>query len=106
MSYIVKFSPLALADLDRVYYEVFQACLDNNTTRKYVSELIDKIENKKEFPESGTPLNFNNIFTGYRFVIYKSYIAFYYIDSNTIYVDRVLYSKSDYIKKLNLVNIL
>ena len=27
-------------------------------------------------------------------------------DNNTIYVDRVLYSKSDYIKKLNLVNIL
>ena len=48
MSYTIKFSPLALADLDRVYYEVFlQACLDNNTTRKYVSELIDTFLNQE-----------------------------------------------------------
>ena len=102
MSYILQYSPTAKSDFVRIYYEVFQTSLDNNMTKQYVKELVQKIKDKVDFPESGTPLNFNNIFTGYRYVIYKSYIAFYTIDGNNMKVNRILYAKSDYLKILHI----
>ena len=102
MKHIVVFSPLALADLDRIYFEVYQVSSDRKTADDYIEGLLEKVENKTFFPDSGTPLNFNNILTRYRYVIFKAYIAFYYVDGDKLYVDRILYSKSDYIKKLSL----
>ncbi|MCR4880074.1 MAG: type II toxin-antitoxin system RelE/ParE family toxin [Bacilli bacterium] len=102
MSYQIKYSPIALDDLDRAFYEVYQASFDTIIAREYINDLLDKIEGKVDFPESGSPLIYDNIFTGYRYVVFKSYIAFYYVEKNTIFVDRVLYAKSDYIKKLKL----
>ena len=102
MSFVIKYSSIAIKDIDQTYYEVFQSCLDNETTKKYLNDLLSKIEEKTLFPNSGTPLNFGKIFTGYRYIVFKSYIIFYTITSNEIHVERILYAKSDYIKKLGL----
>ncbi len=71
-------------------------------TEKYISELLDKIDAKADFPQSSPMLYYDNIFTGYYYNIYKSYIAFYRLDKNSILVDRILLKKCDYIKKLQL----
>ena len=102
MSYSIKYSPTAIRDLDRIFDEVYQASLDINITKKYIDELLGNIETKKDFPESGIPLLVNDVFSGYRYVIFKSYIAFYYVEKDFVYVDRVLSGKSDYIKRLHL----
>lgn len=100
----IKYSPIALRDLDRVKSEVFEASKDQNITSRYMNDLLDKIEAKRDFPLSGSPLYYKNLFTGYYIVIFKSYLAFYRFDNNTIYVDRILYGKSDYIRTLRLPN--
>lgn len=102
MEYLVKYSRKAISDLKRIREEVFRACQDEDTTDRYLTELVTKINEKKTFPESGSPLMFMGIFTGYRFVIYKAYIAFYTIENNMVLVDRVLFGKSDYLSILNL----
>ena len=102
MEYSVKYSRKAISDLERIKEEVFQACQDEDTTDRYLTELVTKINEKKAFPESGSPLIFMGIFTGYRFVIYKAYIAFYSIENNMVLVDRILFGKSNYLSILNL----
>ena len=96
----VLYSPAALRDLDRVWTEVFEASASYDITEKYIDELMDKIEEKNIFPDSGSPLYYENQFTGYRFVVYKEYISFYRVERNALLIDRILYRKSDYMQIL------
>ena len=102
MEYLVKYSRKAISDLERIREEVFQACQDQDTTDRYLTELVTKINEKKTFPESGSPIIFLGLFTGYRFVVYKAYIAFYTIENNMVLVDRILLGKSDYLSIIDL----
>lgn len=96
----VQYSKLAVLDLERVWSEVYEASKSPDISEKYISDLLQKIENKSTFPESGTPLYFQELFTGYYFVVFKTYIAFYRVDGDFIFVDRILFRRSDYITKL------
>ncbi|MBR0441694.1 MAG: type II toxin-antitoxin system RelE/ParE family toxin, partial [Firmicutes bacterium] len=69
---------------------------------RYVEELMEAVKKKEEFPASGSPLYYDDLFTGYYFVVFKAYIAFYRIDGGRVLVDRVLYGKSEYLRKLDL----
>ena len=98
----IHYSKTAIRDLDRIWNDVFEVSKSYDVTEKYIDELLDKIEVKSEHLQSGSPLYYQNSFTGYYFVVYKAYLAFYRIDSNRLLVDRVLLSKSDYIQKLHI----
>ncbi len=98
MKYAVKYSRKALSDLDRIWEEVFAASQDYEITEKYIDSLLDKIEAKADYPQSGPPLYYEDRFTGYYFVVFKLYMAFYRLDNSTLYVDRVLFGKSDYMR--------
>ena len=102
MSYQVEYSKAAIRDLDRVWAEVFEASKDAEITERYIEELLDKVEKKSDYPESGSPLYYENTFTGYYFVVFKAYLAFYRLEKETILVDRVLFGKSDYMRILHL----
>ena len=53
-----------------------------------------------QFPQSGTPLSsIYAVKSEYRYVRSGNYLAFYRL-SDAIYIDRILYAKSDYLKKL------
>lgn len=102
MRYRVEYSKVAVRDLDRVWAEVFEASKSKEITGKYLDELLDKIEAKADFPASGSPLYYENSFTGYYFIVFKAYLVFYRIKDNSILVDRILYGKSDYMYHLHL----
>ena len=102
MKYRVEYSKAAIRDLDRVWAEVFEASQSKEVTREYLDELLDKIEAKADFPASGSPLYYENSFTGYYFIVFKAYLIFYRIKDNIISVDRILYGKSDYLRHLHL----
>ena len=59
---------------------------------------------RHEYPGSGSPLYYEDVFTGYYFVPVKAYIVFYRPDDDVVvmFVDRVFYGKSDYLRKLVL----
>ena len=104
MKYRIQYSKVAIRDLERVRLEVLNASASNDITDKYINDLLDAIEAKADFPESGKPLYYENDFTGYYFVIFKAYLVFYRVEQTSMMVDRVLFSGSDYLKILHLDN--
>lgn len=96
----IVYSPLAFQDIDKVWVEVFEASKSVDVARKYIADLIKKIEKKEGFPKAGSPLYYNDLFTGYYFIVFKAYLVFYRVDDDTLYVERVLMGKSDYIRKI------
>ena len=102
MSYQVEYSKAAIRDLDRVWAEVYKASKDIEITERYIEELLDKVEKKSDYPKSGAPLYYENTFTGYYFIVFKAYLAFYRLEKETMPVDRVLFGKSDYMRILRL----
>lgn len=102
MKYKVKYSKSAIRDLDRIWAEVYEASKSYDITIQYIDDLMNKVDAKADYPRSGTPLYYENSFTGYYFVVFKAYMAFYRLEDNVMYVDRVLYGKSNYIRCLHI----
>ena len=100
MIYEAKYSKLAIRDLDRVYFEVFEASKDYDTTKNYINELMNKAESFSKHPKTGIPLYYENNFTGYYYTQFKAYIIFYRIEKQSLLIDRILYGKSDYMRTL------
>ncbi len=97
----VDYSTKAIQDLKRIRWEVYTASGSEEVTKKYVYEIMQTIESKITFPKSGSPVYFEEIFTGYYSVTFKAYIAFYHVEENNdMFVDRILLGKSDYIRVL------
>ena len=101
MIYQLRFTPKAVSDMEAVEKDVLEVSGRQDTADRYVDDLLDKIKSKKEFPQSGIPLIYNNeLFTGFYFVHFKKYNAFYRIQGEYIEVIRILLSKSDYMTVL------
>ena len=100
MKYKIRYSPAAQKDMDDVWGDVVKASASYDIADKYVEEFTDKISEKKEFPESGIPLYYRNMFTGFYSVNFKAYKAFYRINDGYIEVIRVLLAKTEYMKIL------
>ncbi len=100
MSFKIEYSPIAIRDLDRVWAEVYEASKDDETAVRYIDDLMDQIAEKREFPRSGSPLYYEGAFTGYYFVVFKAYMAFYHVEADRILVDRVVFGRSDYMRTI------
>ena len=100
MRYKIRWSPRAQQDMDAVWDGVYEASKDLDTTDRYVNELIREIYQKREYPQSGIPLEYKGLFTGYYSVNYKAYKAFYRVKDDYIEVLRIFMMKEDYLKKL------
>ena len=76
--------------------------LDNPTAAKaVVDRIIERIRQLEQFPMLGAALS--SVIepeTDYRFLVSGSYLIFYRIEKDAVYVDRILYGKRDYLKIL------
>ncbi len=102
MKYKVQYSKAAIRDLDRVWNEVFETSKSYDITEEYIDDLMDKVEAKADYPKSGSPLYYQDSFTGYYFVVFKAYLASYRLEDDVILIDRVLFGRSDYMRYLHL----
>jgi len=93
----IKYSTVAKQDLEQIGDYIAET-LGNptaalNTIRK-IKSAVDKLKN---FPLIGKPLSsFVDEGTDYRFLVCGSYLAFYHVQADIVYIDRVLYGKRDY----------
>ena len=94
-------SPAAEKDLLEIKQYISEE-LDNPISAvKAISQITKRIRDLINFPEAGVPLSAKIGFeTNYRFIVSGSYLAFYRFEGNSVYVDRVLYAKRDYLKIL------
>lgn len=100
MSLNVKFSPLAQDDLEDIYSYISSDLSSPRSAKRTIDEILDRISLLVRFPQSGTPLSsIYAVKSEYRYVRSGNYLTFYRV-SDAIYIDRILYAKSDYLKKL------
>lgn len=101
MKFAVKFSPTALNDLDEIYDYIANALKNPDATDNTINKILDKTDLLANNPEMGTRLFFDNdLFSGYRYLVSDNYLAFYRISANSVFVDRVIYGKRDFMKLL------
>ena len=63
--------------------------------------IMDAVDQLQTFVEMGSPLSsIADMGTNYRFLVSGSYMVFYRVQGSDVYVDRVLYGRSDYMKVL------
>lgn len=101
MKYNVTYSTDAIRDLDEIWDYIANVLKNPVAAGNIVAGILDKSDLLEEQPEIGTRLFFDNTLdSGYRYVIYNNYLAFYRVSDSTVYIDRVIYGKCDYMKLL------
>lgn len=101
MNLKISISPEAVMDLDEIWDYIANVLKNPIAADRTINGILDKTDMLAEQPEIGTRLFFSDeLNSGYRYVIYNNYLAFYRISADTVYIDRVIYGKRDYMKLL------
>lgn len=63
--------------------------------------IMDEVDLLQSFAEMGTPLSSAaNAGTNYRFIACGNYMVFYRVQDSDIFIDRILYGRSNYMSAL------
>ena len=100
MPYKIRYAPKARQDMDEVWDGVLEASRETEAANRYVEDFADKIAEKKFFPNSGIPLYYRGLFTGFYSLNFKAYKAFYRVMEEYIEVIRIIPMKRDYMRIL------
>jgi len=94
-------SPEARKDLVEIKEYIAEKLENPIAAVNVVSRIIQNIKKLIDMPGIGTPLSSKLPFdTDYRFLVCGNYLAFYRYQDETVYVDRILYGRRDYVKIL------
>jgi len=97
----LNISPAVLDDLQEIKLYISRELNNEQAAVKLISQITNKIRNLHSFPYKGSPISsIMDMRTDYRFLPCASYLIFYRVDHDVIFVSRVLYAKRDYIKIL------
>lgn len=97
----IHYSPTALNDLDEIWTYLSQNLCNPIAAQNTINGIMDAVDMLSDQPEMGVPLYFlSGLNSGYRYVIHGNYMAFYRTNRTDVYVDRILYGKSDYMRVL------
>ena len=97
----VQLSPDAEKDLIQIRNYIANELNNPVAANRLLSKVMKRIKKLSSFPELGPSLETILPFSSsYRFLVCGNYIAFYLYEQNTVFVDRVLYGRRDFIKVL------
>ena len=97
MHNMIHYSPESLQDLDDIWEYIVMELGNPDAAMNVVNNIMDMIDKLKEFSEMGARLSLTvGIENDYRFLVSGNYLLFYRINSQDVYIDRVLYNKRDY----------
>jgi toxin ParE1/3/4 len=98
-SYLLKFTPIASDDLDRIYRYIAGHLKAETAANDLMTDIETSIMRLKNFPYSGSPVtdDFLNSL-GYRKLIVKNYPVFHLIEEaeKQVVIMRVLYGAQQY----------
>ena len=94
-------SPEAKKDLKEIKGYIAETLGNPDAALAVVTRIIHGIKKLRMMPSAcpslATKIPFN---TDYRYLVCGNYLAFYRYEDKTIFVDRILYGKRDYVKVL------
>ena len=97
----VTISPLAQADIREIANYIEYRLQNPSAALNIIRRLRTAIQSLGSYPEMGSPL----LVSGkpdcpYRYLVCGSYMVFYHISDDAVRIDRVLYSRRDYLSIL------
>ena len=97
------YSPLAQQDLEGIFDYISQDLHNPDAARNVVHDILDRVEGLEAFPFLGTAVEGLPADSGeYRVIGIRNYLAFYRVSDTSIFVDRILYKRRDYLPLLGL----
>ena len=94
-------SPLARADMREIGDYIGRELRNPDAALRMIHRFQDAVNPLREFPEMGSPLLMAGKQSApYCFLVCESYLIFYHISSEDVYIERVLYSRRDYLALL------
>ena len=97
----IHYSPESRRDLDDIWDYIVSELQNRSAAERVINRIIDAVDPLKNFAEMGTPLSsIADVGTDYRFLVSGNYMVFYRVHGNDVYIDRVLYGRSDYMSVL------
>ena len=97
----IHYSAQAQRDLDEIWdYMVTDLC-NPKAAERMVTRILDAVDQLADFSAIGAPLSsVADTDADYRFLVTGSYLTFYRVHGNDVYVDRILYGRRDYLRIL------
>lgn len=97
----IYYSPEAQNNLDGIWDYIFSELCNPGAAENTVNGIMNVVDNLEDFPEIGAPLSsVMDIESDYRFLVSGNYMVFYRIEGHSVYIDRVLYGRRDYLRVL------
>lgn len=87
--------------MDDIWDYVVSELQNRPAAERVIDRIMDAVDRLKNFAEMGTPLSsIADVGTDYRFLVSGNYMVFYRVQGSDVYIDRVLYGRSDYMRVL------
>ena len=97
----IIFAPEALQDLNDIGDYISEELSSPQAAKKLLSEILSSIELLGANPLMGASISvLTNIVSDYRYIVLKNYLVFYRVSNLLIYIDRILYSRRNYLSVL------
>ncbi len=97
----IHYSPESRRDLDDIWDYIVSDLQNRSAAEHVINRIMDAVDQLKSFTEMGTPLSsIADLGTDYRFIVSGNYMVFYRVQGSDVYIDRVLYGRSDYMSVL------
>ena len=97
----IHYSPESRRDLDDIWDYIVSDLQNRSAAEHVINRIMDAVDQLKSFTEMGTPLSsIADVGTDYRFIVSGNYMVFYRVQGSDVYIDRVLYGRSDYMSVL------
>ena len=97
----IHYSSESRRDLDDIWDYIASELQNRSAAERVIDRIMDAVDPLKNFAEMGTLLSsIADVGTDYRFLVSGNYMVFYRVQGYNVYIDRVLYGRSDYMSVL------
>ena len=97
----IHYSLESRRDLDDIWDYIVSELQNRSAAERVTNRIMDAAQQLESFEEMGTLLSsIADVGTDYRFLVSGNYMVFYRVQGSDVYIDRVLYGRSDYMSVL------
>ena len=87
--------------MDEIWDYIVTELQNRSAAARVIGRILDAVEQLQDFAAMGTPLaSISDVGTDYRFLVCGNYMVFYRAQGRDVYIDRVLYGRSNYMSIL------
>ena len=97
----IHYSLESRRDLDDIWDYIVSELQNRSAAERVTNRIMDAVDQLKNFAELGTPLSsITDVSSEYRYLVSGNYMVFYRVQGSDVYIDRVLYGRSNYMSIL------